>query len=103
MNLQELEKVAEIISNMGDQALDGLTYWLIASVGMDLVTSSILVLFLFGLYAVVNKIINSFGDSSKLQQLRDELGVGCPGHLTDSEWKEVLKMIRSFRGKTEQP
>jgi hypothetical protein len=100
MNLQELEKVTEIINNLGDKTLEGLTIFIGANFIIDLISYGVGVLFLVLSFKLINPVLSTIFINQKailaLRALRDMLKVGCPGALVDSEIDEIVKAVKKL-------
>lgn len=102
MNLKELEKVSDIINNLGEQSLEGLLYYL----GFDMFTTIIgyviVLILVICVYKISNKLIqNLVQPISILKEIREILEIGRPGELTNSETEEIvdkIKMLKRERG-----
>ena len=94
MNTEELTKVAEIIGNLGDNAVDGLTAYLGISLADSFLGYTVGVIGIVLTYKAILKIISivrdTQADTQCLQEVRTLLKVGCGGYVTDNERSGII-------------
>lgn len=101
MNLQELDKVIELINGLGDAASDGFVYWLWLQVFNMVWPSLIFLVVVWVVYKLVSPFTFNLMATSRATKLADalkaELGVGSAGDLTNGEGTRVLHEVRILK------
>lgn len=100
MNTEELNKVAEIIGNLGQDATHGLTMYL----GVDFATSvlgyGMGAIVCFTIYKIAVRIITAISGcqlaSKYMADLRDALKIGSSGWLSDGEARQTFEKLKEL-------
>jgi len=103
MNAEELATVTEIIGSLGDNAVTGLTYYIGANLVTEFIAYGVGICAIFAGYKAVCKIgdmISANGRSElTLRNVRDTLGVGSSGYVSESETAQILNKINQLKSK----
>lgn len=101
MDIEELNKVAEIINSLGESASDGFLYWLGADVLIEIIGYAVLICVVVIASRLVKDVFSTVDYDDKnykfVQFLRDEMGVGSSGPIIDSERDGMIEFVRKAK------
>lgn len=100
MNIDELKLILEALQHTTDGAKDLGVWWIALHYGEKVLGGLFAVVCIWGVAWGIYKVINAANGSSeperRLQRLRDAMGVGTSGILTDSEYEQMREKIRDW-------
>ena len=99
MKTEQLKMIFGYMESMGETGKEVFIWWLAIDKALPVVGW---LLTLVGIMWIADRIIMSINASSKIRTLRDLLGVGCRGRLTETELNDTLdKAIKIARNQSE--
>lgn len=94
MSMNELQLVLNAMTTLGAAGKEAFIWWLVMEKGLAFICGmSVIAL---GVFITVS-VRNSYSDSKRLQTLRDIMHVGAIGHITDSEFREMVEWVTKRR------
>ena len=105
MNLQELDKVVEIINHLGDKTLQGFIAYLGMNFAAKAMGYGVLIYFVHCMKKVSLSVARTISSKSAygqvLERIRDTLNIGTSGPLCDSEIRAVIRKVEELsKGKS---
>lgn len=92
--MKELEMILQAVAQLGDAGKDAFIWWLVMDKGLGFLGWILsLGVVSFTLLKVVR-----YTNQDDLRVLRDAMGVGTPGVVSDEELREMHRWIRSRKG-----
>lgn len=95
MNVENMKQIIELLTSLGIQGKEAFITYLIFTHGLNTLLGAACIA-LVGF--VAHRLIRQFSNESKLQHIRDTLGVGCRGAYTDHEHADVITRITKLMG-----
>jgi len=94
--MKELEMILQAIAQLGDAGKEAFIWWLVMDKGLGFLAWIISI----GVIAfVILRGVRLASNNGDLTALRDAMGVGYPGHLTEEEIREMHRWVRARREK----
>lgn len=98
MNIEEMKQVAEMIGGLGDKAGASFQSWIFLQVFESVLGYAVFLTVIFCAYRILKPFVINISEeyraTTTLKIIRDELGIGTPGHLSDCEIKNILAEVR---------
>lgn len=94
--MKELEMILAAVAQLGEAGKEAFIWWLVIDKGLSFV--SMMTFFVLAFYTA-KVAINNLGSTGRMKQLRDALGIGCRGFLTDSEADAVVEEVLRLKAK----
>ena len=98
MNLEQLKEVGEIINGMGTQAVLGVSLYFVTKL---LIAMIICITLIFVVKMIIQTVLQCMSPGREWEAIRDMLGIGASGGITDNERAEVFRKIGRLIGKKE--
>lgn len=89
MNPENLKMVTDAIVSLGVNGKDAFIWWVILKEGLPVLGW---LLTFAGLLWIIPKLVSQFRDQT-LENIRDLLGVGSRGEITDQEKRDVMEEL----------
>jgi hypothetical protein len=90
MDIEQLKLILETLRTMGEAGKDAFIWWILLDKALPVLAW---LLTFCGLIWLVLRIVGAISSDSHMARLRDDLGVGRPGELINSEVAEVRRRI----------
>lgn len=93
MRDEQLQMILTALQSLGAESKDAFIWWLVLDKGLPVLGW---LMAFSGLLWLALKVISAVSAASHMAKLRDEMGIGCPGPLWDSEATAVAKKVREM-------
>jgi len=93
--MKELEMILQAVAQLGDAGKEAFVWWLVMDKGLGFLGWILTVIAIAFVILKISKHISLDG----MQNLRDAMGVGCPGPVSEEEIHEMHRWVRARREK----
>lgn len=96
MNTEELTLLMDTLRELGGDGKAAFIWWLVFDKLIPAIGWIIAICIL--VFGLGRPLISAFVSENYLRSLRDRLGIGCPGHISAGELRELQQRIDRLMG-----